>query len=426
MHVIKVNDLSKKFRIYHEKPALVNIWKKKRYEELWALKNINFKAAKGETIGIIGRNGSGKSTLLKILCGVMAPTSGSIGTNGRIASLLELGAGFHPELTGRENIFLNASIMNLSTKEVKNKFDDIVSFSQLEDFIDTPLYTYSSGMYVRLGFAIAVFTNFDILIIDEILAVGDAGFQEKCIDRIMEFKNAGKTIVFVTHDLGVAEKISDKILWLENGKLKKEKGKEYIIDSYLEMFSKETEEYILKKEHDEKNNLSSAETLREKEKKKIRKSSHGIKVSSQRWGWGDVDIIEISLYDKFKKETRVFQVNDEFIVSIKYMAHKKIINPVFGIAIHRTDGIHITGPNTKHSNYKIDFIQGSGTIEYKIPELPLLQGTYLLSAAIYNYSHTKPYDHHEKMYKFKVIRGACKETHGTIKIPCKWTLKGNK
>ncbi len=245
---VKVTNLSKKFRLFHEIPALINIWKKKRYEDLWALKDVNFQVSKGETVSIIGRNGSGKSTLLKILCKVMTPTSGSVRSNGQIASLLELGAGFHPELTGRENIFLNASIMNMSKKEIYNKFDDIVSFSQLEEFIDTPLYTYSSGMYVRLGFAIAVFTNFEILIIDEILAVGDIGFQEKCFNRIMEFKNDGKTIIFVTHDLGTAKKLSDRILWLEKGRLKLGKEKQYIIDSYHNMFSKEAKEDIISKE----------------------------------------------------------------------------------------------------------------------------------------------------------------------------------
>ncbi len=245
---VKVTNLSKKFRLFHEIPALINIWKKKRYEDLWALKDVNFQVSKGETVSIIGRNGSGKSTLLKILCKVMTPTSGSVRSNGQIASLLELGAGFHPELTGRENIFLNASIMNMSKKEIYNKFDDIVSFSHLEEFIDAPLYTYSSGMYVRLGFSIAVFTNFEILIIDEILAVGDIGFQKKCIDRIIEFKESNKTIVFVTHDLIMAEKISDRIFWLEKGRLKLGKEKHYIIDSYHNMFSKEAKEDIISKE----------------------------------------------------------------------------------------------------------------------------------------------------------------------------------
>ncbi len=412
---LKVTDLSKNFKIYHEKPALVNIWKKKRFHDLWALRNINFEVSEGETVSIIGRNGSGKSTLLKILCRVMTPTSGSVKSNGQIASLLELGSGFHPELTGRENVFLNASIMNLSKKEINKKFNDIVAFAQLEDFIDTSLYTYSSGMYMRLGFAIAVFSNFDILIIDEILSVGDIGFQEKCFDKIREFKNSGKTIVFVTHDMGVAEKISDRILWLDKGKLIKGKEKQYILDSYRKMFFKEEEQEILVEENKKIYDLN---TDKNKDKK-IPRYYENLK----RWGSYDVEITNVSFYNQFNKKTRIFNTNDEFRVKIEYIAHKKIKNPVFGIAIFSDDGIHITGPNTQFSNYKIKYIEGNGYIEYKVSKLLLLQGVYLLSMVIYGSKSKSQYDYHNKMYKFKVSKGKCKEIYGKVKIPCKWVHK---
>ncbi len=420
MDVIKVNNLSKKFRTYHEKPALINIWKKKRYEEFPALRDVNFSVSQGETIGIIGRNGSGKSTLLKILCGVMAPTSGSVETNGSIASLLELGAGFHPELTGRENIFLNASIMNLSTKEVKNKFDEIVSFAQLEDFIDTPLYTYSSGMYVRLGFAIAVFTNFDILIIDEILAVGDAGFQEKCADKIMGFKNAGKTIIFVTHDLGMADKISDKILWLENGKLKKEKGKRYIIDSYLELFSKEKKQDISKKQQNFKNEKNIPIGLEPDYQKQYKRKKLSVDSISK-----GIVITKVKIMDEKKRIRKTYAPKSKLIIEMQYKAKKNIKNPIFGVGIFSKEGTLLMGPNTKSDKFNIPEINGTGKIFYTIDSLPILQGEYFIDVSITDSSCVNQFDYHHKKYQIN-IKNHNDASYGQIIAKGKWRIQKNK
>ncbi len=410
MNVIKVQKLSKKFRIYQSKPALIHLWKNREYKEIWALKDVSFKVGQGETVAIIGKNGSGKSTLLKILSGVMAPTYGSVKIEGKVASLLELGAGFHPELTGRENVYLNASIMNLTMDEIKDRFNDIVEFSGLKEFMEVPLYTYSSGMYVRLGFAIAVQAQFDILIIDEIISVGDIGFQEKCFNKIMDFKRAGKTIIFVTHDTDMAEKIADRILWLEQGELRTKKEKRHLIDSYLEMFSKEDEKKILE---EEKLSKSVEEKKTESEKEKEEKVE-------KRWGSYEAEITKVTFYNQHNKKTRIFKTGDTLRVVIEYIAHKKIKSPIFGTAIHTIDGVHITGPNTDFSGYKIDYIEGKGSMEYIIHKLPLLKGDYLLTVAIYDYTNIKPIDHHDKMYKFKVSKGECKEKYGIIKTPCEW------
>jgi ABC-type polysaccharide/polyol phosphate transport system ATPase subunit len=220
--VIKFENVSKKFRKGRKlllKEALLDIFKPGRTEEFWVLDDINFEVKKGETLGIIGQNGSGKSTILKLIAGVTSPTKGKVEVKGKIAPLIELGAGFHPELTGRENIYINGIILGLSKEEIDQKFDEIVTFAELEDFIDTPLKHYSTGMYMRLGFAIAVNVNPDILLVDEVLAVGDEAFQIKCLEKMNHFNNLGVTIIFVSHALKVIENFCNRVIYLNNSRV---------------------------------------------------------------------------------------------------------------------------------------------------------------------------------------------------------------
>ena len=240
MNAIELVDVSKKFKIYHGKNvnfkyAVIDFFKGKKssnYDEFWALKNINGVIKNGETVGLIGMNGSGKSTLLKLIGKILYPNTGHIKTTGKIATLIELGAGFHPELTGRENIYINASILGFSKREINEKFDEIIAFSELEKFIDNPIKSYSSGMYLRLGFAVAINVNPDILLTDEILAVGDENFQKKCLKKIEEFKKKGKIIVYVSHDLGTVEGICDRVFLLDNGELVSEGKPVGVISEY--------------------------------------------------------------------------------------------------------------------------------------------------------------------------------------------------
>jgi len=224
---IVVENLGKKYFIHHErrllvKEMLLHPFRRKRYdEELWALKDVSFEVEKGETVGIIGPNGSGKSTLLRILSGITAPTEGGVDVSGRLAGLLELGAGFHPDLSGRDNIYLNGMILGLSKKEIDEKFDDIVGFSELEQFIDTPIRKYSSGMVVRLGFSIAININPEILLIDEVLAVGDMAFREKCADYFERYKKGGKTLIIVSHQLEKIVQLCDRVLLLYDSRAEK-------------------------------------------------------------------------------------------------------------------------------------------------------------------------------------------------------------
>lgn len=222
-NVIEVKNVWKKFKIYHDKPHTLKdkvlFWNRNKYEVRWVLEDISFEVKKGESIGIIGKNGSGKSTLLKLLTKIIYPNKGSINMKGRVAGLLELGAGFHPDLSGRDNIYINASIFGHSKKEIDKVFQTIVDFAELQDFIDNPVRTYSSGMYMRLAFAVAINIHADILLIDEILAVGDISFQEKCLNKLKEIKKSGVTIVIVSHSLEQIERFCDKSIWIHSGQI---------------------------------------------------------------------------------------------------------------------------------------------------------------------------------------------------------------
>lgn len=235
---IEVKNLVKKFKVYHDKGKSLKdkmlFWNRNKYENRVVLDGISFSIAKGEAVGLIGNNGCGKSTTLKLLTKIMYPTSGTVEVNGKVSALIELGAGFHPDMSGRENIYINAAIFGLTKKEIDAKIDDIIKFSELEQFIDNPVRTYSSGMYMRLAFAVAINVEAEVLFIDEILAVGDAAFQEKCFNKLIEIKEGGCTIVIVSHSLGQIEKICNRSIWIKDGKIEMEGKPEDVHEKYLE------------------------------------------------------------------------------------------------------------------------------------------------------------------------------------------------
>lgn len=236
---IKVENVTKSFKLFYDKPSTLKerlvFWNKKKSEEHTVLKNISLNIKKGETVALIGVNGSGKSTLLKLMTKIIYPTKGKITTNGKLTSLLELGAGFHPDFTGRENIYFNAAIFGLTKQEIDNRLDKIIEFSELGEFIDSPVRTYSSGMYMRLAFSVAINVDADILLIDEILAVGDQHFQDKCFAKLEELKNSGITIVIVTHSLGSVKQLCNRAIWLFNGEVRMDGKDEEVIDEYLKV-----------------------------------------------------------------------------------------------------------------------------------------------------------------------------------------------
>jgi len=415
-NIIEVRNISKKFRIYHEKNlnlkyAFINFITGKKssyYDEFWALKNIDMDVKKGETIGIIGENGSGKSTLLKLMAKILYPDEGYLHTEGKIAALIEVGAGFHAELSGRENIYINGSILGFKKKEIDNNIEKIIEFSGLERFIDNPIKTYSSGMYVRLGFSIAINVDPDILLVDEILAVGDENFQKKCLQKIDGFKKEGKTIILVSHDLATIKKTCDRVFLLDDGRLVSQGNPMVIISDYQRILH-EKEGAGLRSEEEE---FPEAEAVPREEHSPASESSHPAKK--------EAEITHIEFFNKQNKKTDAFRTGDFVKVRIHYNAIERIKRPVFGIAFYREDGTHINGPNTKTSDYIIDFIEGKGMIEHIIHSNPLLPGNYLFTASIYDYSCLHAYAHLER-WGFNIIESnKIKERYGIVYIPSEW------
>ena len=411
MGIISIRNVSKKFKIYQEKNlnikyAALNFLKGKKsskYSEFWALKDINLDIKKGETIGIIGENGSGKSTLLKLITGILYPDRGDILKKGKIAALIEIGAGFHSELSGRENININASILGFSKKEIEANLEKIIEFSGLKKFIDNPIKTYSSGMYVRLGFSIAVHVNPDILLIDEVLSVGDESFQKKCLRKINNFRRQGKTIVLVSHDLATIEKICNRVVLIDKGKLVSQGPPLAVISQYHKLLY-------------EKEKKSSVP-----EQKEPSEEENPLEEGTRRWGSKEVEIERIEFLNKEDTPKEIFKIGDCLKIRIHYAAKKKINKPVFGIALYREDGVHINGPNTKSSDYYIDSVEGTGIIDYVIESIPLQPGVYFLTAAILDYSLLHDYDHWHRCLPLRIIENEkIKEKGGVVLFSAEW------
>lgn len=401
---VRFNNVSKKFTLRRERArsfqetALAFLrGRDNSKEELWALKDVSFAVERGQTLGIIGPNGSGKSTVLKLISRILEPTSGRIDVQGRISALIELGAGFHPDLTGRENVYLNGSLLGLSREEMEAKFDSIVEFSELEKFIDVPIKHYSSGMYMRLGFAVAIHVDPDVLLIDEILAVGDQAFQNKCLAKIGELKSQGVTIVFVSHDLEAVRNLCTSAIWLENGVIQESGTTDRVIDCYLDNVTAVTEARLSREQR--------------------------IGDNENRWGSGEVEITNVRFLDGQGKERRAFKTGERMVVRLRYHAHTEIRQPVFGLAIYSSDGVQINGPNTKFSDYTVESVEGTGEIDYIVDMLPLLKGNYELSVAVHDQDGLHAYDHQHRMHTFIVQRGAVKERYGMIYIPCQWRFR---
>ena len=399
---IRFEDVSKRFLLHRDRPRsfqelALNLLRLKGNgprEEFWALRDVSFKVQPGEMLGIIGPNGAGKSTILKLIARIIEPTSGHITVNGRVSALLELGAGFHPDLTGRENVFLNAAILGLTRREVRRKFDDIVDFSGIGDFIDSPVKHYSSGMFMRLGFSIAVNVSPDVLLIDEILAVGDLVFKEKCLDKIVDIKRRGTTILFVSHDLRSVHNLCDRVVWIESSQVRAVGSPATIIDQYVTRTKSQMAAHAKKRGQPE--------------------------ISLRRWGTREIEITGVRFYNAQGQETHRFATGEQLEARIGYRAHARVEQPLFGIAIYRSDGLHIAGPNIKTSEYDIPYVEGEGEVSLFIDPLPLLKGYYELTAAVHDYDGVRTYDHHDRAYVFEVDRGTVQQTLGSFYIPIRW------
>lgn len=393
---ILFQDVSKRFVVYHERPRsfqelVVNLFRSAEREELWALRDISFQVRRGETLGLVGHNGSGKSTAMKLMSRILEPTAGHVQVEGRVAALIELGAGFHPDLTGRENIFLNGSLLGLSRSEMEQRYDEIVDFSELERFIDMPLKHYSSGMQMRLGFAIATCVDPDVLLIDEVLAVGDEGFQRKCLARINHFRGSDKAIVFVSHDLGAVRQLCDRVIWIEDGIVMAEGPAHEVVARYLVRVG-EQEEAGMATAADDRD-------PRADEKK--------------RWGTGEAEIVNVQLRRPDPAEgseqeragdgrqRHLFDPEDGMIIDIEYHARRSIREAVFGIGLFRDDGTHCYGTNTDIDDHVLQLEPGRGRVQIVIDRLALLPGMYTLDVAIHA-PNGHPYDYWRQACAFSV------------------------
>ncbi len=391
---LSVNELWKSYRLYHERnqylKAAILKGRRARYEEFWALKGVDFAVPTGSTFGVIGSNGSGKSTLLKTMAGILQPEKGSVQITGRVSALLELGAGFHPELTGRENVFLNGAILGLSKKEIAARFDDIVEFAGLADFIDTPVKNYSSGMFVRLGFAVAAHVEPDVLLIDEVLSVGDESFQRRCAEKIDEFRRDGRTIVFVSHGLAQVEQLCEDAAWIDKGELRMLGKAAEVIAAY------QGQSHQAKRVEGEQ---------------------------GSRWGSGEAQIVHVELRDADGVDQAVLTTHEPVTIHVDMTAHTPLQDAVLGVRIDSLTGGTVWETSTRRNGRTIGLMDGPASVDIAIDSLPLLEGVYDLTVALTDHTEVHPYDHWDRRIRFEVRQFKSYDS-GLVSIPAHWTITG--
>lgn len=402
-------------------------------EVVVALSDVSFTVARGETFGVVGPNGSGKSTLLKLVAGLFKPTSGQLTVDGKVSALIELGAGFHPEISGRENVVINGVMLGLTRKEIERKLPEIVAFSGLEDFIDEPVKTYSSGMYVRLGFAVAVHVDPDILVVDEVLAVGDEAFAHRCLDTIAEFSRRGKTIFFVSHSLVLVEELCDRVLYLEHGRVKglgdpREMLAAYRLDvaagegARLAMEHRKDQEILRAPAHSPiEENPPLPDAPRKQDAEPPPEQSLEQKTPLRRWGNRDVSITGCRLLDASGVERYAFRSGESVTIEIAVAPRVPTADFVFGIGIFTLDEVCVHGTNTEIDGFLPKSLDGPGTVRVTLPRLDLGTGTYLVDVAVHSQRET-PYDYWRGACRFQVDsedKGA-----GLYRPERRWTFSG--
>jgi lipopolysaccharide transport system ATP-binding protein len=393
MTAVQVEHLWKTFQIPHEKRTtlfenLVGMMKPRQYETFTVLKDVSFEVNEGECVGIIGDNGSGKSTLLKIIANILRPSKGTVNVKGKMTPFLELGVGFQPDLTVRENVGVYATVMGLSRKEIRDRTDDVIEFAGLHKFEDTKLKNLSSGMQVRLAFSTAIQTDPDVLLVDEVLAVGDMEFQQKCFDVFNRYRKEGVTILFVSHDLGSVRRFCDRTLLLGGGEQRANGGTGEILDKYV---------YGTKEESPDQKETKTGEP--------------------KRWGDKKVSITGVKFLDKFGAESNRFSSFDPMTIRIYYSASAMVRDPVFGIALYSEQDQYLYGTNTEIKNITIDQIEGEGCIDLMIEKIPMLSGRFRLTVAVHTHEG-RPYDWIDKQYSFEVLQKG--RDAGIFEVPCKW------
>ena len=391
--VLAVDHVTKTFRMHHERPTSlkerITTRSRARFEDFVALRDVTFEVREGEVFGVIGQNGSGKSTLLKCMAGILQPNSGSVRVNRRMSALLELGAGFHPELTGRDNVFLNAAILGMSRRDITARFDDIVDFAGLGAFIDSPVKTYSSGMYVRLAFAVAINLDPRLLIIDEILAVGDVSFQQRCLEKFVQFRDEGRTIVLVTHAMNTVKEMCDRAVWLTHGSVSGEGNPAELVDAYTESM------------------LGPTPTQLE---------------GSMRRGSGELQVHRVEVVRGSDPASSRVRTGDSVLLRLHLQSHRPVQRPVIGIALETAGGVLVTAPTTRDVGLVPESIAADTTIDIELPAVALLPGSYLVHTTVSDFSRAHEYDHLHRALRLDVIAGSSHESTGVVTLQPRWSI----
>ena len=394
LHPVEVDHVTKTFRRHHDRATSLKQFiaggRRRSYDEFTALDDVSFNVRRGEVFGVVGHNGSGKSTMLKCMAGILHPNKGEVRVHERMSALLELGAGFHPELSGRENVYLNAALLGMTRREIAARYDEIVDFSGLEDeFLDTPVKTYSSGMYVRLAFSIAINVEPELLIIDEILAVGDIDFQRKCTERFLEFRNAGRTTVLVTHDMNSVRTMCDRAVWLDHGRLRGAGEPGEIVDHYTESMTGSTDRVA--------------------------------KLGAYREGTGEIQFTGVHTTVDGEPR-RTLRTGDDLTVEIELASNSPIADPAVSVTIMTASGLMITDPSTRDADLSLGTVDGTRRLRVCFPDLPLLPGEYQVHCTVSDSRRQHVFDRVHGAVTFDVLAGTPLEQFGVVSLRPSWSV----
>lgn len=417
MSVIEFKNVSKKFKLYQNlsysiKEKFINTVLKRHPLQITyhpVLTDVSFTIEKGETVGIIGENGTGKSTTLKIISKILYADEGDVIVNGKISALLEVGAGFQPDLSGKENVFLYGSILGLSKATIEARYDDIVEFSELQEFMDSPVKNYSSGMYMRLAFAVAINVDPDILIVDEVLAVGDESFQKKCIDKILQFKKNKKTIVFVSHDMGMVDRICDRVIFIKKGGIAVEGSTDEMINLYRRLVYNIVDEPKMEAV-DTEGKMEEHHALHESE-------DHS---QNNRYGNRKIEMDDLYFSSVEGTVTNRFKTGENIVVNVTFKKNTEVEDAVLGYAVYNSEDVMLTGSNMGLQGIVMRNLEKENTFTFEMENL-FLEGKYRVSIAIHNSDQTDTYDYLDRQYTFSIYQSN-KDGTGIVKVPVRWNV----
>ena len=446
--VVSAEKVSKRFDIYlNDRSRLYEFFgRRTHHDEHWALRDVSFQVQRGRSFGIIGPNGAGKSTLLKMIGGITQPTEGSVRVRATLSTLLDLGLGFHQTFSGRENIRLNCALLGMSPEQTEERIPLIIRFAELGEFIDYPVRTYSAGMNLRLGFSIAAHTDSDVFLIDEVLAVGDQYFQRRCITKIEEFLEAGKTIILVSHDLHSVRSLCDEVMWLDHGRIRAVGPSKEVVERYVDIERersvgsavRKVRPFVRPPRHiptpiyqatadDPKLKQAVLQAcqipdLADLADEVLETDPYDVVDGDTPvvQGTGEVRVMSVKILDREGRPRERFQTSEDLVVAVTFKTTERIERPIFGVAIYRSDGVYVHGPNTRWDQVLEGDYNGVYTFFIQWRKLPLLTGRYRLSIAVFDQGHLKPYVWHNQLHDFEVVADI--DDHGMAVLDHAWGL----